>query len=120
MELNDVGIDIEDLRDFWTEERESDDTVFVTAESEDETVRVAKEDDYLIAKTTEHRDGGAQVDVKFPFEVLDALFSGSEEELDLAAAVRALAEYGDGDMVSVTEGDTKVRVWVDGINDPSV
>ena len=118
MELNEVDIDIDDLREFWREVRNTPDAVFVTVESEDETVRVAKEGDFLIARTVELREGGAEVDVKFPFEVLDAMFSGPEDQLDLAAAIRALAEYGDGDMVTVREGDTHVRVWVDDVNDP--
>lgn len=118
MELNEVDIDIDDLREFWQEVRNTPDAVFVTVESEDETVRVAKEGDFLIARTVELREGGAEVDVKFPFEVLDAMFSGPEDQLDLAAAIRALAEYGDGDMVTVREGDTHVRVWVDDVNDP--
>ena len=120
MELNDVGIDVKELREFWGEVRDSGDATYVTVESEDATVRVAKEGDFLIARTVESREGGAQVDVKFPFAVLDALFSGAEDEIDLAAAIRALAEYGDGDMVTVREGDTHVRVWVDDVNDPAV
>jgi hypothetical protein len=117
MELNDVGIDIDDLRAFWKEVRNSDDATFVTVESEDETVRVSKEGDFLIARTVTRSSEGAEVDVRFPFEVLDALFSGPEEQIDLAAAIRALAEFGDGDMVSVREGDTRVRVWVDDVNE---
>lgn len=120
MELNDVGIDIDDLRAFWQEMRDSEDATFVTVESEDETVRVAKEGEYFVARTVESTEDGAQVDVRFPFAVLDALFSGPDNQLDIAAAVRALADYGDGDMVTVHEGDTHVRVWVDNLNEPAL
>jgi hypothetical protein len=120
MELNDVDINLDDLRDFWREVRETPDATFVTVQSEDETVRVAKEGEFLIARTVELREGGAEVDVRFPFSVLDAMFSGDENELDLVAAIRALAEYGDGDMVTVSEGETRVRVWVDDINAPAL
>jgi len=117
MELANADFDIEELREFWREVRDTGDATFVTVESEDETVRVAKEGDFLVAQTTELREGGTEVDVRFPFEVLDALFEGEEDALDLAAAVRALAEYGDGDMVSARDGETRVRVWVDGENE---
>jgi hypothetical protein len=117
MELNDVDIAIEDLRAFWQEVRQTEDAVFVTVESPDEKVRVAKEGNFLIARTVESTEDGAEVDVRFPFEVLNAMFA-DENRVDLIAAVRALAEYGDGDMVSVRDGDEHVRVWVDDQNEP--
>lgn len=115
IELDDAGFTVKELRRLWQEVRQSDDATFVTVKSEDETVEVSKSGDYFLAKTVESRDGGAQVDVKFPLEVVDALFSGSEEELDLAAAIRALADY-EGSVVTVHDDETRVRVWVDGKN----
>lgn len=120
VEFSEAGIDLGDLREFWREMRDIDDATFVTVESDDATVRVAKEGDFLIARTTQHSDDGAQVDVRFPFAVIEALFSEDEDRIDLGAAIRALAEYTDGDIVTVTDGDTKVRVWVDGQNEPSL
>lgn len=117
MELNEVDFDMEELRAFWREARNTDDATFVTVESEEESIRVAKEGDFLVAETTELREGGAEVSVRFPFEILDALFEGEENKLDLAGAVRALAEHGDGDIVTVKDGETRVRVWVDDDNE---
>ena len=60
-------------------------------------------------------------DLSLPFAVLDAMFQGTNEhELDLVAAVRALAQYGDGDIVTVDDGETRVRVWVDDVNEPAL
>ncbi|HVR30429.1 MAG TPA: hypothetical protein VMS86_12955, partial [Thermoanaerobaculia bacterium] len=118
VELNDVDFRIEDLRQFWQDVRDQEDATFVTVESPDATVRVAKEGHLLVARTTERSDDGAQVDVRFPFAVLDALFQGTDEHrIDLVAAVRALAQYGDGDIVTVDDGETRVRVWVDDRNE---
>jgi hypothetical protein len=118
VELNEVDFEIEDLRKFWQDVRGLDDATFVTVESPDETVKISKEGELLVARTTERSEDGAQVDVRFPFAVLDALFQGTEEhEIDLVAAVRALAEYGDGDIVTVDDGATQVRVWVDDQNE---
>ena len=119
VEFSEAGIDIDDLRDFWREMRETEDATFVTVESDDATVRVAKEGDFLVAKTVESGDDGAQVDVRFPFTVIEALFNEDTDELDLSAAIRALAEYTDGDIVTVKDGDTSVRVWVDDKNESS-
>lgn len=118
VELNESGFEVNELRDLWKQVRDSADATYVTVEGDDETVRVRKEGQYLIAETTELRERGARVDVRFPLEVVDALFSGPEGQIDLGAAVRALAEHGDGDMVTVNDGDTTVRVWVDDQNEP--
>ena len=121
LELNEVDFDIEDLRQFWKDVKNADDATFVTVQSPDETVKIAKEGDLLIARTTDRSADGAQVDVRFPFAVLDAMFQGTNEhELDLVAAVRALAQYGDGDIVTVDDGETRVRVWVDDVNEPAL
>ena len=121
LELNEVDFELEDLRQFWQDVRGLEDATFVTVESRDETVKVAKEGELLVARTTERSGDGAQVDVRFPFAVLDALFQGTEEhEVDLVGAARALAAYGDGDIVTVDDGETKVRVWVDGVNEPGL
>ncbi len=121
IELNQADFDLEDLRQFWKDVKDVDDATFVTVESADETVKVAKEGDLLVARTTQRTADGAQVDVRFPFAVLDALFQGTgEHELDLAGAARALAQYGDGDIVTVDDGATQVRVWVDDVNEPAL
>ena len=51
--------------------------------------------------------------MRVPVAVLDALFSGGRDTLDVAAAVRALRDRGDGELVRVAGGDAEVRVWVD-------
>jgi hypothetical protein len=119
VELNEADFDLDDLRQFWKDVKDVEDATFVTVESADETVKVAKEGDLLVARTIERTEKGAQVDVRFPFAVLDALFQGTDEhQLDLVGAARALAEYGDGDIVTVDDGETQVRVWVDDVNEP--
>jgi hypothetical protein len=45
--------------------------------------------------------------------VVAALLSGESGELDLVAAVRALAAHGETELVAVTDRDESVRVWVD-------
>ncbi len=114
--LNDSDIDVEDLRQLWEEMRNGPDATYVTVREHDDTVEVRKEGDYFVAQTVERGGDGAEVNVRFPLAVIDALFSGENGRLDLAAAVRALAEHGDGDMVTVRDDETTVRVWVDDSN----
>ena len=105
----------EDMRELWQEIKNSPDMTFVTVEEDDEKVKVWKEAGHLLVQVREHGDQEV-VDVKVPLRVVDALLSGSDEEkIDLEGAVRALAEEGAGDLVTVSSQDEKVRVWIDEI-----
>lgn len=96
--------------------RKSPDNEFVTVQSQDEHVRVAKSGDYLIVKVLENKGSEQQVDIKVPIPVVNALLSGGKDELNLLAALHALKSYGDLDLVTVTEKDQTVRIWVDARN----
>lgn len=99
-----------DIRGLWQELRNAKDGDYVTVEGKDENVRVSKEGDYIKVKVD---DGDEKVRVQVPLDVLDALFSGGEDELDLLAAIRALGAHTGEDIVTV-EGDSEtVRIWVD-------
>ena len=88
----------------------------MTVKEHDSTIEVRKEGAYFVARTVDRSEYGADINVRFPLEVVDALFSGPRGTLDLAAAVRALADHGDGDMVTVDDGNAHVRIWVDNSN----
>lgn len=114
VELNEAGFDLDELRALWFELRDGEDATFVTVEDGDTTVAVRKVGDYFVAETVDSVD--SRVDVRFPAAVVDALFSGGDR-LDFAAAVRALADHSDGDMVTVRDRGTSVRVWIDDVNE---
>lgn len=116
VELNDAGFEVNELRELWQELRTSPDATFVTVDSADEKVQVRKEGNFLVARTTESTAEGTQVNVRFPLDVVDAMFSGESDRLDLAAAIRALAAY-DGDMVTVEDRENRVRIWIDDRNE---
>jgi len=115
--FDDADFDVYELKDLWNQLRDSPDMKYVTVESDDENVTVWKEGDFL---KVEVRDGvgeewGEQVDVRLPLPVIDALLGGEGGELDLAGALRALAEFGEGDLVTVNSRNETVRVWIDQI-----
>jgi hypothetical protein len=114
VELNQDGFSIQQLHELWQEVKNTGDATFVTVKDGEQTVEVSRSGNYLIAQTV--GGGDTQIDVRFPLEVVDALFSSGPDRLDIAAAVRALANYADGDMVTVRDNDTTVRVWVDDSN----
>ena len=48
--------------------------------------------------------------------VIDALLSAGKNELDVVAALHALAAQGDTELVSVKSDESTVRVWLDSKN----
>jgi Zn-dependent alcohol dehydrogenase len=105
------GVDVRALRDAI---RTAPDNEFVTVKSNDSDVRVAKSNGNLIVHVRDKTNGDAKVDVTVPMKVVDALFSTAKNnELDVAAALRALSEAGDTLLVTVQDAAQQVRIWVD-------
>lgn len=102
---------IDNLREMWRELESQDDFTIAHVESPDETVRVAKEGAYLTVRV-EGTD--ENVRARIPVAVVDALFSGTGEQLDIRGALEALAAHGEGELVTVVDKNDTVRVWVDG------
>jgi hypothetical protein len=129
MHTNDV-----DLRTILEAVRSSRDGEYVTVQSNDNDVRVAKSAGYLYIHVTDKseskkampKDGksGAKagvaheskVEIKVPMKVVDALFSAGKDELDIVAALKALSAHGDTELVTVKDDQNTVRVWVDSKN----
>ncbi len=108
------GVDVRALLDAV---RTSKDGEFVTVQSKDSDVRVAKQNGYLFVHVLEkNHPKKSQVEVKVPMKVVDALFSAGKDELDLVAGLRALSAQGDTELVSVKDEENTVRVWLDSKN----
>ncbi len=114
--INEFKVDNIDLRRAFEAIKSAKDGEFVTVESTEANVRVAKEKGFIIVKARDSRNKMGTVDVRVPIEVVDALFSGGPDELNLIAALRALAGKGDIELVSVKDTESTVRVWVDAKN----
>jgi hypothetical protein len=65
-------------------------------------------------KDSEKKD--QDVYVRVPLEVVDALFSAGPDELNIVAALHALASHGDTELVTVKDSEKSVRIWVDAKN----
>jgi hypothetical protein len=111
--LNDEDMDAVKLRAIWAAVRGAEDGEYVTVESDDENVRVARSGKYVLVNVEDRGRGRENVEVRIPEVVMDALLSGTGDELDLVAAVRALGEHGDGEIIRVVGDDEDVRIWVD-------
>lgn len=109
----DRDLEVDDLRQLWTELRDSGNAEFVTVESDDETVRIRRDGDYIrIAVEETSLVSPEQVRLDIPVAVLDALFSSDDDSLDVEGALNVLSAER-GDVVRVDDGETKVRIWID-------
>ena len=105
------GMKVEELRRLWNELRGTGDAELVTVDEGDEHVSVSRKGDLLQIRVQE--DGGREtVHVDVPAAVVDALFSGPGQELNLRAAIAELRTRR-GDVVRVNDRSSTVRIWID-------
>jgi hypothetical protein len=86
---------------------------FVTVQAPDNDVRVAKEHGQVVVHVVDKRSK-ENVDVTVPWNVAEALILNTkDDELNLDAAIEALASAGDVTLVTVTGRNESVRIWID-------
>ncbi|MBD3236833.1 MAG: hypothetical protein GF330_09025 [Candidatus Eisenbacteria bacterium] len=110
-----VRVDIDEIEDvdlhaIWEAVREAEDGEYVTVEGADENVRIAKEGAHLVVRVDEEDE---KVDIKIRVAVLDAMMAGEKDELDLLAALEVLGEQDDCELITVQDGEERVRIWID-------
>lgn len=96
--------------------RTAPDNEFVTVQSKDENVRVAKVHDNLVVHVVENGKDGEHVDVTVPMRVINALVAKGTHEMDLTAAIHEMEQMGDATLVTVQEASESVRIWIDSSN----
>jgi len=120
-----------DLRAMLDAVRTAPDGEFVSVKNRDQDVHVSKQNGYLLVRVNDsnhkgHKDGNKEssgdtqeVQVRVPLSVVEALVASSKgsDDLDVAAALRALAAHGDTDLVNIKDGRQTVHVWLDSNND---
>lgn len=110
------GADLEDVdvRAIWQALRTARDGEFVTVNSRrDGDVTVSKKAGTILVAVDGKGEGAERVRVRVPVAFMDALFAPGGGEIDVAAAMKSLADGGDGELVTVESADEKVRIWVD-------
>lgn len=114
LRFDDEDITVSELRDIWNELRKHPDATFISVDEADSKVRVAKIKGNLVVRAHDKGAGrDEQVEMKIPGPVVDALLSAPGDQLNVGAALKALARQGEGEIVTVTgEGET-VRIWID-------
>jgi hypothetical protein len=104
-------VSVSDLRKAWSEMKATGDAEFATVEEEDQKVRIARAGNLMLVHV-DKPSGKESVRVELPIEVVDALFSGQGEELNLRAGFAELKKRR-GDIVRVKDDHSTVRIWID-------
>jgi len=121
------GIQMADLRKAWKALAAVGDAELVTVESDDENIKVMRKGDlvqvFVDKKARTGKDGkalqgGEEVRVEVPVSLVDAFLSGDTEEGNFTAAIAELQKRR-GNIVSVHDDDSNVRVWIDEQNTQS-
>ena len=114
--ISHANIDDVDLHALLDAIRTAPDNEFVTVQSKDEDVRVAKSNGNLVVHVLDKREKDKKVDITMPMTVVDALFKSGTNDLDLVAAVRVMRELGDTTLVTIHDATQNVRIWIDSHN----
>jgi hypothetical protein len=110
--IDDSELSVDDMRRMLDSFTASPDATFAEVETDDERIVFFKDGAYLRVET-DARAEGTEIRARFPIAVLEALVSGAGNELNVAAALQALADHGPGELVTVRDHDATVRVWID-------
>lgn len=114
--IGNANIDDVDLRALLEAIRSAPDNEFVTVQSKEQDVRVAKLNGNLVVHVRDRSAKDEKVDVTVPMTVVDALLKSGNHDLDLVAAIHVLGELGDTTLVTVHDATQNVRVWIDSKN----
>jgi hypothetical protein len=107
-------VDGQDLREALKAARSSPEGKFVDIPTcGDGRLEVARMDGQLVFRA---RDEDDVARVRIPLAVADRLLGTSDRqsgEVDLAGMVRALREFGPGELVTAEDSASSVRIWID-------
>lgn len=112
LRFHDRDYDVAELRRIMRQLEDSPDTTFLMVNDPDSKVRIAKQGAYIVMNVLE-RAKGDNVEARIPLTVMGALLSGSGDQLNISAALREMARFGEGELLTVTGTDETVRIWVD-------
>ncbi len=109
--VEDTDITVEEMRELWNEVRKAGDAEFVTVKERDATVSISRKGGDVLVNVD--GDDGEKVRIELPVAVVDALLSGTGEELNIAAAIEEMKDMDKGEIVRVEDGGDTVRIWID-------
>ncbi|MFN7964824.1 MAG: hypothetical protein U0V87_03935 [Acidobacteriota bacterium] len=93
--------------------RDTPDGDFVRIRDREDNVSVSKSGDYILVNVDSRSDRNEKVRVRMPLDIADAIAQGDDDELDLVALMRSLSRHSGEDLITVEDGETHIRIWID-------
>lgn len=91
----------------------------VTLEKPDGTIVMRRSGPDMHLVQSPKKANRSRTNVRLPWHVATALAKGTGESLDVAGAMRALAQAGEGEITVDDEDGARVRIWIDEVAFPS-
>lgn len=117
LHLDGQDVDLDELRGYWRAVRDAKDGEYLTVRDDDANVRVAKRGQTLLVNVDE-RPGGGRVRMSIPVPLVDAVLAGGDR-VDLGTLGKALEKAPSGELLTVDDDDSHVRIWIDGAPAPA-
>jgi hypothetical protein len=108
-----------DLRAMLDAVRSAPDGEFVSVKKRDQDIHVSKQNGFLLIRVTNsNRTDKQEIQITVPITVVQAMVAASKgsDDLDVAAALKALAALGDSELVNVKDGKKTIHIWIDSKN----
>lgn len=116
IEVGDFHTNDVDIRAILNAVTSAPDGEFVTVQKPDCNIRVAKENGQMIVHII-NKENGEKADVTVPLAVAQALASATNDhQFNVEGAIEALDRAGERTLVTITDNDETVRVWIDSQN----
>ncbi|HSR69053.1 MAG TPA: hypothetical protein VLU25_14040 [Acidobacteriota bacterium] len=114
VEIHDRELSAREMREIWQTIKAEGDYRLASIRGRRSELVLALEGEYLIVRSS--RGSRDRVDMRLPIAIVDALFSGSSDRLNLSAALDVLSSYAQQDvtLVDIVDGDdrARVRLWI--------
>ena len=111
IEMGGQDFGIAELREIWNALKADGSYELANIQTGEENIRILLDENSLFIDTDEASK--EQIHVRIPVQVVDALLSGTGDELNLSEALETLASIGESDLIEVQASDAHVRVWID-------
>ncbi len=112
-DIDHSDITVADMRRMWNELRGAGDAEFVTVEEDDEIITISRRGSKVLVEMQDLDDDSEKGRIEVPVGVVDALFSGEGEELNIRAALDELIRTQEGEIVVIEDDETTVRIWIE-------
>jgi hypothetical protein len=93
--------------------KDAPDGEYVTVDSDEADVVVTKVAEGFKVHVDQKRDEMAKVDINIPASLINAFHVDENDNLDVAALLRAFDELPNGNLITVDSAEANVRVWIE-------